>query len=82
LTDSKYAQYPGNIIFKLNGATIYSARVDTSPTTITFLYTPTGNGSGSLSATVTDSVLYSGTATTTLNYTVPTPTDQSTAGNP
>jgi penicillin-binding protein 1A len=76
LTDPKYAQYPGNIIFKLNGATIYSARVDTSPTTISFLYTPTSNGSGSLSAIVSDSVLYSGSATTNLNYTVPTPAAQ------
>lgn len=72
-TDPQYPDYPGLLIVALNGHTIYSARIDSSPTTKSFTYTPTSNGGGTLTATVTDSVLYSGSQSTSFSYTVPTP---------
>ena len=40
-----------------------------SPSTVSFNYTPSSSGSGTLKATVTDSVLYEGTATQAMSYT-------------
>jgi penicillin-binding protein 1A len=68
LTDAKYAQFPGTITFTLNGQTIYSTNVSSSPSTVSFPYSPTSNGSGTLTATVTDSVLYSGSSSTNMAY--------------
>ncbi len=68
LTDAQYAQYPGKIAFTLNGQTINSQNISASPSTVSFTYTPTEIGSGSLTATVTDSVLYTGTQTVPFNY--------------
>lgn len=62
------AQFPGTITFNLGGRAIHTARVSASPSTVSFAYSPTSNGSGPLTATVTDSVLYSGTATTNMSY--------------
>jgi membrane peptidoglycan carboxypeptidase len=71
LTDAQYAQYPGTVTFTLGGKTIYSAHVSTSPSTISFPYTPTSSGGGTLTVTVTDSVLYSSSQSVAFNYTVP-----------
>lgn len=60
LTDEQYAQYPGTVTITLNGQTINSSRVKDSPSTISFEYRPSSNGSGTVVATVTDSVLYQG----------------------
>jgi hypothetical protein len=68
LTDPRYASYPGTVTFTLNGATIHTETVSDSPSTVSFTYSPTSTGSGALSATVTDSVLYSGKDSTTLNF--------------
>lgn len=68
LTDPKYAQFPGNVVFTLNGQQIHSQNVSTSPSTVSFTYKPTSTGSGAVTATVTDSVLYQGTATANMNY--------------
>lgn len=68
LSDSQYAQYPGTVTFTLNGQTIYTKNVSDSPSTISFPYSPSSSGSGTLTATVTDSVLYSGTASQNLNF--------------
>jgi hypothetical protein len=79
LTDAQYAQYPGNITFTLNGKSIYSARVTSSPSTVSFSYTPTSTGSGELTAIVSDSVLYSGSQTVAMGYNVAaTPAPQQT----
>jgi membrane peptidoglycan carboxypeptidase len=72
LTDPQYPQYPGTVTFTLNGQTINTSSVSDSPSTVSFTYTPSSPGSGPLTATVTDSVLYSGSQSTTLDYTVPT----------
>ncbi|HVX57571.1 MAG TPA: hypothetical protein VHA37_07615, partial [Candidatus Saccharimonadales bacterium] len=82
-TDSRYPDYPGTLVVSLSGKTIYSSRLDSSPSTVAFTFTPGASGSGTLTATVTDSVLYSATQSMGFNYTVaaagspPTP-DQST----
>jgi len=72
LTDPQYAQYPGHVTFTLNGQTISSADVSDSPSTVSFTYTPTASGSGTLTVNVTDSVLYQGTASKTMSYNVAT----------
>ncbi|HEX7633306.1 MAG TPA: hypothetical protein VF401_03195, partial [Candidatus Saccharimonadales bacterium] len=69
LSDPQYAQFPGTVTFTLNGQTIHSEGVSNSPSTVSFNYSPPSSGSGTLTATVTDSVLYSGSDSTTLNYT-------------
>ncbi len=71
--DPRYAQFPGKITFTLGGITIHSATINDSPTTVSFNYTPNANGSGPLTATVTDSVLYSGSATSNMSYAVKNP---------
>ncbi len=75
LTDPQYANFPGVITVTLNGQSIYSYTIDandTSPVSKTFYYIPTASGSGNLIATVTDSVLYSGTDSSTITL-VPAP---------
>lgn len=71
LTDAQRPQFPSTVNFTLGGQTINTQRVSTSPHTVSFTYTPTANGSGPLTATVTDSVLYSGSDSVTLNYSAP-----------
>ena len=73
LSDAAYAQFPGTVTFTLDGQSIHTESVNESPATVSFTYTPQGTGSGNLVATVTDSVLYSGSDSATLNFTVPTP---------
>ncbi len=68
LSDPQYPAYPGTLTFTLNGQTIHTTNVTDSPSTVSFSYTPTSSGSGNLTATVTDSVLYSGSQSTTLNF--------------
>jgi penicillin-binding protein 1A len=68
LTDPNYPQFPGTVTFTLGGQTIYTQNVSDSPSTVSFIYSPTASGSNTLTATVTDSVLYSGTDNATLNY--------------
>jgi membrane peptidoglycan carboxypeptidase len=68
LTDGKYPNFPGTVTFTLNGNTIHTASVGDSPSTVSFTYTPPGSGSGTLTATVTDSVLYAGSDSKTINY--------------
>ncbi|HVV26144.1 MAG TPA: transglycosylase domain-containing protein [Candidatus Saccharimonadales bacterium] len=71
LSDPQY--YTGTVTFTLGGRTIYSAHVSTSPSTISFPYTPSSSGSGTLTVTVTDSVLYSASQSVAFSYTVPAP---------
>jgi membrane peptidoglycan carboxypeptidase len=84
LTDPQYASNPGHIAFTLNGETIHAEDVSNSPSTISFSYTPTFTGSGTLTATVTDSVLYQGSnsvAMTFINQQPTTTTGNSTGNN-
>lgn len=80
LYDPQYPQYPGTIIFTLNGQTIHSSDVRNSPSTISFNYSSASSISGTLSVKVTDSVLYSGSQSASFSYTVPPPTPTCPAG--
>lgn len=73
LSDAQYPQFPGTVTFTLGGNQLYSTTVSTSPSTVSFPYTPTASGSGSITATVTDSVLYSATASANITF-EPAPT--------
>lgn len=68
LSDPQYAQFPGKVTFTLNGQTIKTKQVSDSPSTVSFTYTPSSSGSGTLSATVTDSVLYQGSDSMPFSY--------------
>jgi membrane peptidoglycan carboxypeptidase len=68
-----YSQFPGTINFTLNGQNIHTEKVSDSPTTVSFTYTPSSSGSGTLTAEVIDSVLYQGTASSAFSYTVTVP---------
>lgn len=73
LTDPQYPDYPGTVSVTLNGRSIYSTRVKDSPSTVSFQYKPTSSGSGTLTARVTDSVLYSGTSSSPFTFIGPKP---------
>lgn len=79
--DSRYSDFPGRLTFTLNGQTINTSSISSSPSTVSFNYTPTSSGSGTLTATVTDSVLYSGSDSATLNYTSKQPLGSFSANN-
>ena len=65
--DSNYPQFPGTITFTLNGTTINTQAVTDPQDNISFTYQATQGGT--LTATVTDSVLYSASATAQINFT-------------
>jgi membrane peptidoglycan carboxypeptidase len=65
--DPQYSQFPGTITFTINGQTIKTSGVNDPQDNISFSYTPTA--SGTLTATVTDSVLYSASDSATINFT-------------
>ncbi len=71
LSDAAHPQFPGTVTFTLNGNTINTSNVSDSPSTVSFTYNPTSSGSGTLTATVTDSVLYSGSQSQPLNFSAP-----------
>lgn len=71
LSDPAYPQFPGTVIFSIDGREINKQYVSTSPSTVSFTYNPTSSGSGTLTASVTDSVLYSGSDSTPINFTQP-----------
>jgi membrane peptidoglycan carboxypeptidase len=69
LSDPQYPQFPGTMTFTLNGQTIHSATVSDSPGTVSFKYTPSDSVNGTVTVTVTDSVLYQGSDSTSINFT-------------
>jgi hypothetical protein len=70
LNDSAYPQYPGTITIAVNGNTICTSSSVSDGVPISCgSYSPTFNGSGTITATITDSVLYSGTDSKTVNFT-------------
>ncbi len=74
LTDPNYPQFPGTVTYALNGQTIYTYQIPVnSPATISvpFTYTPTSSGTGTITATITDSVLYQATTSAQMSYGTP-----------
>ncbi|HEY5442593.1 MAG TPA: transglycosylase domain-containing protein [Candidatus Saccharimonadales bacterium] len=72
-SDPKYPQDPGTLNFSLGGHVIHTAAIGSSPSTVSFSYSPTSSGSGALTATVTDSVLYSGSQSANMTYSASNP---------
>ena len=71
LTDPDYPQYPGTVTINVGGTQAYTTNVSDSPSTVMFYYLPTAEGSQTVTATATDSVLYSGSDTATVNFLQP-----------
>ena len=70
LNDPNYAQYPGTVSIAVNGTTVCSSSNISDGVPVSCNYTPTFSGSGTVTATVTDSVLYAGSASpVTVNFT-------------
>jgi hypothetical protein len=69
LNDPQYAQFPGTVVFNVNGQDIGSKPVNDPQDNVSIVYNATSSGSYTVTATVTDSVLYSATDTTTANFT-------------
>lgn len=62
------AQFPGTVTLTINGQQIDSRAVSESPTTLTFTYSPTTEGTAKVEATVIDSVLYSSSESANVSF--------------
>ncbi len=65
--DSNYSQFPGTVTFSFGGQTIHTSQPSDPQDNISFDFTPTA--SGTVTATVTDSVLYSASDSKDVNFT-------------
>ncbi|HZP55532.1 MAG TPA: transglycosylase domain-containing protein [Candidatus Saccharimonadales bacterium] len=68
LNDSNYSQFPGTITISINGNQICQSTTISDGVPLQCDYTSTISGSGTVTATVTDSVLYQGTSQATVNF--------------
>ncbi len=74
LSDPAYPQFPGTVTISINGAVAQTFQVGDSPSSGSYDYTPTADGSVSVSAVVTDSALYQATSDTkTMNVSLSSP---------
>jgi membrane peptidoglycan carboxypeptidase len=83
LNDTNYPQFPGTVTFVVNGQTAGTKAVNDPQDNVTFLFTIPSTGAYNITATISDSVLYSASDSTTANFTAagaspPSPTP----GNP
>ena len=70
LNDATYAQFPGTVNIAVNGTTVCSSSNISDGVPVSCSYSATFSGSGQVTATVTDSVLYLGSADpVTVNFT-------------
>jgi penicillin-binding protein 1A len=69
LNDPNYPQYPGTVTISVNGNVVCSSSNISDGVPVSCPYSPTFSGSGTITATVTDGVLYSGSDTATVNFT-------------
>jgi membrane peptidoglycan carboxypeptidase len=67
--DPQYAQYPGTVTFSVNGQPAGSKAVNDPQDNVSVSYTVPSDGEYTVSATVTDSVLFSATDSKTVNLT-------------
>jgi membrane peptidoglycan carboxypeptidase len=74
LNDSNYSQFPGTVTFSVNGQSIGTKGANDPQDNVSISYTIPSSGSYTITAAVTDSVLYSATDTTTANFTAPVAT--------
>lgn len=64
-------RFPGSVSLTVNGQALAAQPVSSSPSTVTFVFPPTADGTGTVEATVTDSVLYTSTDSATVTFDVP-----------
>lgn len=69
LNDPARPQFPGTVSFSVNGQAIGTKPANDPQDNVSILYTVPSSGAYTLSATVSDSVLYSATANSTANLT-------------
>jgi membrane peptidoglycan carboxypeptidase len=70
LNDSNYAQFPGTVTISVNGSVACSSSNISDGVPVSCTYNAAFSGSGTVTATVTDSVLYQGNADpVTVNFT-------------
>lgn len=69
LSDSQYSQFPGTVTFSVNGKNVGSKHVSGPQDNVSISYDVPSSGKYTVSATVTDSVLYSATDSTSTNLT-------------
>ncbi|HYF96531.1 MAG TPA: hypothetical protein VD947_00660, partial [Patescibacteria group bacterium] len=62
------AEFPGTVNFAVGGQTVHSARVNSSPATISFTYNVAVSGSQGVTAQVIDSVLYDSSDSRTVSF--------------
>jgi len=69
LNDSAYPQFPGTVTIAVSGHQICSSSKINDGVPVQCSYKPTFSGAGTITATVTDSVLYSGSDSKSVNFT-------------
>jgi membrane peptidoglycan carboxypeptidase len=68
LNDPQYPQYPGTVTFTVNGQSVGSKGASDPQDNVSVSYTIPASGSYNVSATVTDSVLYSASDSKTVDF--------------
>ncbi|HET7630031.1 MAG TPA: hypothetical protein VFK03_01525, partial [Candidatus Saccharimonadales bacterium] len=68
LNDSQYQDYPGTVAISVNGKNICTSTNISNGSPVSCNYKPDFNGTGTIKATVTDSVLYQGSDSSTINF--------------
>jgi hypothetical protein len=68
LNDPQYPQYPGTVTFSVNGQSVGTKAVNDPQDNVSVAYTVPSSGSYTVTGTVTDSVLYSASDSTTANF--------------
>jgi hypothetical protein len=68
LNDPQYSQYPGTVTFSVNGQAVGTKAVSDPQDNVSVTYNVPSSGSYNITATVTDSVLYSASDSTTANF--------------
>lgn len=63
------SQFPGTVEIDVGGKKVKTFTVSSSPSTVSFQYSPTSSGSQQVTAIVTDSVLYQGSDSKTVDFT-------------
>jgi membrane peptidoglycan carboxypeptidase len=84
LNDTNYPQYPGTVTFSVNGQVVGTKAANDPQDNVSISFTVPSTGAYTVTATVTDSVLYSASDTTTANFTGavgPTPPPPPNPGN-
>jgi membrane peptidoglycan carboxypeptidase len=66
--DPNYSQFPGTVTFSVNGQSIGTKSASDPQDNVSISYNVPSSGSYTVSATVTDSVLYSASDSTTANF--------------